>query len=45
MKGVYPFEELAQVREPYQTTAVIPLAVPMLNAERHLVLIQRQKSG
>jgi 16S rRNA (guanine527-N7)-methyltransferase len=45
MKGVYPFEELAQVREPYQTTAVISLTVPMLNAERHLVLIQRQKSA
>ena len=43
MKGVYPFEELAQVKEPYQTTAVISLTVPMLNAERHLVLIQRQK--
>jgi len=42
MKGVYPFEELAQVKEPYRTTAVIPLAVPTLNAERHLVLIQRQ---
>ena len=42
MKGVYPFEELAQVKEPYRTTAVIPLAVPALNAERHLVLIQRQ---
>jgi 16S rRNA (guanine527-N7)-methyltransferase len=45
MKGVYPFEELAQVREPYRTTAVIPLTVPMLDAERHLVLIQRHKSG
>jgi 16S rRNA (guanine527-N7)-methyltransferase len=45
MKGVYPFEELAQVKEPFETTAVIPLAVPMLNAERHLVLIQRQKSA
>ena len=45
MKGVYPFEELAQLKEPYRTTAVIPLAVPTLKAERHLVLIQRQKSA
>ena len=42
MKGVYPYEELAQVREPYRTTAVIPLSVPSLAAERHLVLIQKQ---
>jgi 16S rRNA (guanine527-N7)-methyltransferase len=45
MKGVYPFEELAQVREPYRTAAVIPLSVPTLNAERHLVVIERQKSA
>jgi len=45
MKGVYPFEELAQVREPYRTAAVIPLSVPTLKAERHLVLIERQKSA
>jgi len=45
MKGVYPFEELAQVSEPYRTAAVIPLSVPTLNAERHLVVIERQKSA
>ena len=45
MKGVYPFEELAQVRAPYRTAAVIPLSVPTLKAERHLVLIERQKSA
>jgi 16S rRNA (guanine527-N7)-methyltransferase len=42
MKGVYPYEELAQLPKDYRTIGVIPLAVPMLNAERHLVLIQRQ---
>jgi 16S rRNA (guanine527-N7)-methyltransferase len=42
MKGVYPFEELPQVRAPYRTRAVIPLDVPGLAAERHLVIIERQ---
>ena len=42
MKGVYPYEELAQVRAPYETSAVIALSVPGLHAERHLVLIRRQ---
>lgn len=39
MKGVHPFEELAQLPTPYRTRAVIPLTVPGLDAERHLVLI------
>lgn len=41
MKGVHPYEELAQLPAPYRTRAVIPLAVPGLAAERHLVLIER----
>ena len=41
MKGVYPFEELPQVRAPYRTSAVISLDVPGLAAERHLVVIER----
>lgn len=37
MKGVYPFEELAQVKiEPIQ---VLPLKVPGLEAQRHLVFL------
>ena len=37
MKGVYPFEELAQVKiEPVQ---VLPLTVPGLEAQRHLVFL------
>lgn len=37
MKGVYPFEELAQVQiEPIQ---VLPLSVPGLEAQRHLVFL------
>jgi 16S rRNA (guanine527-N7)-methyltransferase len=44
MKGVYPFEELSQIRAPHKMTAVIPIAVPGLGAERHLVVIERQES-
>lgn len=38
MKGVYPYEELAQVRDAgYE---VLPLAVPGLEAQRHLVTLE-----
>lgn len=40
MKGVHPYEELAQINAGYQLRSVIPLAVPGLAAERHLVIIQ-----
>ncbi len=42
MKGVHPYEELAQISGGYQLRNVIPLTVPGLAAERHLVLIQPQ---
>jgi len=42
MKGVHPYEEIAQLPAAYKVTGVIPLTVPGLDAERHLVLIQRQ---
>lgn len=41
MKGVYPFEELAQLPAPYRMTNAIVLNVPGLDAERHLILAQR----
>jgi 16S rRNA (guanine527-N7)-methyltransferase len=41
MKGVYPYEELAQLPSPYRMTAALPLQVPGLPAERHLVLMER----
>jgi 16S rRNA (guanine527-N7)-methyltransferase len=41
MKGVYPYEELAQLPSPYRMTAALPLQVPGLAAERHLVLLER----
>lgn len=40
MKGVHPYEELSQISDGYQLRKVIPLAVPGLAAERHLVFIQ-----
>jgi 16S rRNA (guanine527-N7)-methyltransferase len=40
MKGVYPDEELAQLPATYQLQAAIPLKVPGLAAQRHLVLLK-----
>lgn len=37
MKGVYPFEELAQIKS--QPIRVVPLQVPGLEAQRHLVFL------
>lgn len=37
MKGVYPYEELAQLK--VQPTQVLPLKVPGLAAQRHLVFL------
>ncbi len=43
MKGVHPFEELAQINEGksgFKLFDVAPLAVPGLDAERHLVFMK-----
>jgi 16S rRNA (guanine527-N7)-methyltransferase len=40
MKGVYPYEELAQLPPEYRVETVLPLTVPGLHAERHLVLMR-----
>lgn len=40
MKGVHPYEELAQVPAGYRVKNIIALDVPGLSAERHLVLIE-----
>lgn len=40
MKGVYPDEEIAQLPPGYELRSVVPLAVPGLEAERHLVLMR-----
>jgi 16S rRNA (guanine527-N7)-methyltransferase len=38
MKGVYPYDELEQIKSMH--TQVLPISVPGLDAQRHLVLIQ-----
>jgi len=40
MKGVCPTVELGNVPDIFRVQAVIPLSVPGLHAERHLVLLQ-----
>lgn len=40
MKGVYPHAELAQMSPEYQLRSVVPLKIPGLPAERHLVLLE-----
>jgi 16S rRNA (guanine527-N7)-methyltransferase len=40
MKGVYPFEEIARVPATHRVAQVVELAVPTLDAKRHLVLLE-----
>lgn len=40
MKGVYPFEEIARVPKTHRVSQVIELAVPSLDAKRHLVSLE-----
>lgn len=42
MKGVYPYEEVAQLPPGFRVRDVVRLEVPGLGAERHLVLVERQ---
>ena len=39
MKGVYPNEEIAQLPATFKLHSVLPINVPGLHAERHLVLL------
>lgn len=41
MKGVHPYEEIAQLPQGWQVRQVIPLTVPGLRAQRHLVTLVR----
>jgi 16S rRNA (guanine527-N7)-methyltransferase len=41
MKGVYPHEELAQLPADIKLLEVLPITVPGLRAQRHLVLMQQ----
>lgn len=40
MKGVYPFEEIARVPVSHRVAQVVELAVPSLEAKRHLVFLE-----
>ena len=40
MKGVYPFEEIARVPSTHRVAEVVELAVPTLDAKRHLVTLE-----
>jgi len=44
MKGVHPYEEIAQLPQGWLVLQVIPLQIPGLRAQRHLVTIGRGKS-
>lgn len=41
MKGVHPHQEIAQLPAGWLVTRSIPLAVPGLEADRHLIIIER----
>ena len=41
MKGLYPHEELAQLPQEARLRAVVPLSVPGLEAQRHLVVMTK----
>jgi 16S rRNA (guanine527-N7)-methyltransferase len=43
MKGVYPDEEIAQLPAGFRVTAAPALEVPGLDAERHLVVVERSE--
>jgi 16S rRNA (guanine527-N7)-methyltransferase len=40
MKGVYPFDEIAKVPATHRVAQVLELAVPQLEARRHLVVVE-----
>jgi len=40
MKGVHPFDEIAKVPASHRVDQVVELAVPSLDAKRHLVLLK-----
>jgi 16S rRNA (guanine527-N7)-methyltransferase len=40
MKGVYPHEEIAQLPSGYRLERVIPLKIPGLKTQRHLVMVK-----
>jgi 16S rRNA (guanine527-N7)-methyltransferase len=45
MKGVHPFEEIERLPQGFRIQQVIPLHVPGLDAERHLVLVSKANTA
>ena len=43
LKGQLPEEEIAQLPAPFSVESVVPLTVPQLEGERHLVIIKLNK--
>jgi 16S rRNA (guanine527-N7)-methyltransferase len=41
MKGLYPHEELAQLPARFEVENILPIAVPGLGSERHLVVVKQ----
>ena len=41
MKGVYPADEIARIPQGFQLARSVPLDVPGLDAERHLLIVKR----
>jgi len=41
MKGIYPHEELSQLPTQFTVEKILPIAVPGLVADRHLIVIKR----
>ena len=39
MKGLYPYEEIARLPKTHRVDRVVPVRVPGVNAERHLVFL------
>lgn len=42
MKGIYPHDEVAQLPAGWRLQRSVPLAVPGLRAQRHLLLLERE---
>jgi 16S rRNA (guanine527-N7)-methyltransferase len=45
MKGARPDAEVAQLPDPWKAETIIPLQVPQLDAERHLVMLRRSAAA
>lgn len=45
MKGLIPEDEISNLDKQWKISRIIPLAVPHLNAQRHLVIIEKNRSA